>query len=314
MKHKAAKYLMMTAIAIVLSAPASAATLKSESSVKGDVVTVGDVFDGAGDAAGKYLAPAPVDGKSLVLTTTDLVRISSAFKLDWAPSGHDSLIVRRAVQGLAHDDVANAVKKEISRTLAGHVVDVEMPGFQGDIHLPYDVEASFDVKNLNVDRIKGRFSAVIAAPAGADKPVMTKEVSGRLFEMVELPVLKNNLRNGDVISEHDLDFVTVRSADVAQNAITDKNALIGQMPRRVLGAMKPLMQNDIESPVLVKKGETVNVVLKNGALMLTMKAQAAQSGAEGETVRIVNTTSKKTLDAVVTGPQMVTIELASNAL
>lgn len=314
MKRSTTNILMASALALIISTPGFAATLKVAAPLKSDVITVGDVFDGAGDMAGRYLAPAPADGKAFVLTTQDLARISKAFNLGWAPTGHESLVLRRPTQGIAHDDVVRALQQEISRLADGHRVDLDMPGFRGDMRLPHDVEASFDLKNVKVDRSKNKFTATMSVPAGSSAPFATKEISGRLYEMVELPVLKTSLRSGDVVSEHDLDYIMVRSTDLALNTIVDKNDLIGQTPRRTLPAMKALMENDMESPVLVKKGETVNVVLKNGSLVLTMKAQATQSGAEGETVRIVNTTSKKTLDAVVTGPQMVTIELASNAL
>ena len=67
------------------------------------------------------------------------------------------------------------------------------------------------------------------------------------------------------------------------------------------------MAGDVAAPQVVKKGDTVTVTLKTNALNLTMQGRALQNGAEGDTVRIINTASNRTVDAIVTGPQTVTV-------
>ena len=56
-----------------------------------------------------------------------------------------------------------------------------------------------------------------------------------------------------------------------------------------------------------KKGDLVIMVLKKGALNLTTKGKALDNGAKGDMVRILNTNSRQTIEAQVTGPQKVTI-------
>ena len=52
----------------------------------------------------------------------------------------------------------------------------------------------------------------------------------------------------------------------------------------------------------VRRGETVTLVYQAPGMSLTMRARALEDGAIGQPVRLMNTSSNRTIDAVVTGP------------
>ncbi|MBY0563437.1 MAG: flagella basal body P-ring formation protein FlgA [Hyphomonadaceae bacterium] len=52
----------------------------------------------------------------------------------------------------------------------------------------------------------------------------------------------------------------------------------------------------------IRRGELVSLSYEAPGMMLTMRARALEDGAVGQTVRLVNTASNRTIDAVVTGP------------
>lgn len=52
----------------------------------------------------------------------------------------------------------------------------------------------------------------------------------------------------------------------------------------------------------VRRGETVNLVYEMPGMSLSMRARALEDGAVGQSVRFLNTSSNRTIDAVVTGP------------
>lgn len=69
----------------IATAFAEPVTLKARVEASGAAITLGDVFDGAGDAAGRAIAPAPPPGQIASLSAPLLAAAASAAGLDWAP-------------------------------------------------------------------------------------------------------------------------------------------------------------------------------------------------------------------------------------
>lgn len=58
----------------------------------------------------------------------------------------------------------------------------------------------------------------------------------------------------------------------------------------------------VAADAAVRRGESVTLVYQAPGLSLTMRARALEDAAVGESVRLLNTSSNRTVDAVVTGP------------
>ncbi len=56
------------------------------------------------------------------------------------------------------------------------------------------------------------------------------------------------------------------------------------------------------SEAAVRRGEMVTLVYAAPGMSLTMRARALEDGAVGQSVRFQNTSSNRTIDAIVTGP------------
>ena len=52
----------------------------------------------------------------------------------------------------------------------------------------------------------------------------------------------------------------------------------------------------------VRRGDFVNLVYEMPGMALNMRARALEDGAVGQAIRLLNTSSNRTIDAVVTGP------------
>jgi len=52
----------------------------------------------------------------------------------------------------------------------------------------------------------------------------------------------------------------------------------------------------------VRRGDFVNLVYEMSGMSLNMRARALEDGAVGQGIRLLNTSSNRTIDAVVTGP------------
>lgn len=302
---------LLTAVAMTacVFSHAFAATPKTESTILHDKITLGDVFDGVTDNADYYLAPAPAMGQSVTLGASDLVRISDAFKLGWSPvTKMEQVVVRRASSEIDRFDIQAALQEKISEEMKGQKFDMELSDRAISFRIPEGAEKNVDVDSLSLDAAKGEFKAVVSVKN------VKKEVKGKLYPIHQLPVLRDPLRQGDVIGASDIEYIDIRASDVTPTMVVDAQKLIGLTPRRGIPALKPIVAGDVQQPMVVKKGELVTMTLKSNIISLTAQGKALDNGAAGDVIRVMNTASKQVIDAVITGPQTVNVKAPSNAL
>lgn len=215
-------------IALFLASPAlagTAVTLKADIADADGVVTLGEIFEGAG-AAGRTPV-ASRTGASVMLSATAIQAAGRRAGLDWANAeGLRQIVVRSSA-------ATNA--------------------------------------------------AAPAARANVDVLTWTR-----------------NIAAGDVVQPQDLVWAKVAVAPA--DAATDPDAVVGQAARRTLRAGAAVAGRDVAAPQVVKANEIVTLTFDEGGITLTLQAKALSGGGVGETINALNVTSKKTLQAVVSGP------------
>jgi flagella basal body P-ring formation protein FlgA len=147
---------------------------------------------------------------------------------------------------------------------------------------------------------------VVVAPS-AEKPLKRLNLSGRIDPLVAVPVLKNTLRNGDIIGALDIDYIDIAETHLANGAILDEKDIVNMTPRRLVQAGKPIISNELEPPKMVERGDLVTLVFANGPMTLTVKGKSLQAGSLGDTIRVSNVESNKNLQGIVTAHREVTI-------
>jgi flagella basal body P-ring formation protein FlgA len=282
---------------------------KSNVILTSDVLTVGDVFDGVSAGADHVLSPAPALGKTMVLGTRDLTRISNAFNLGWeAPPTGMSVTVRRNANVIDRYQIEAALQEKLMNDLPGQKFEFELQDKNLSMNLPQDNISEPVIDYLKVDLSKGEFRAVAAAGD------VKKDIGGKIHQLVEVPVLTKAMRSGDVISVNDIQYIDMRANAVSASTLVSTESLVGQTPRRGVPAMRPLAAGDLTAPVAVKKGEIVTMTLESGQMQLTAQGRALDNGAEGEVVRIMNTSSNQVIEGVVKGLRTVSVGAPTAAL
>lgn len=117
---------------------------------------------------------------------------------------------------------------------------------------------------------------------------------------VDVLTWARNLQAGEVVQPQDLVWGKVAAAPA--DAPSDADAVIGMAARRPLRAGAVVAQRDVSRPQVIKPGEMVTVVFSSDGVTLSLTGKALNAAAVGETLNVQNTASKKTIQAVVTGP------------
>lgn len=296
------------AVALVAGAKSAlAASLRNEGIITGEYIRLGDIFDGVKNAD-YVLGPAPEPGKDMILNSRTLYKISTALNVGWTPSSTaEQIVLRREATIIRQDQISEFLKNAIK----DHGVDtsfyVEYLHAPSDLVLSAAAPGTMDITALSVDPQTDQFKATIVAPS-ANNPEKQINVSGRLERLIPVPVLMNSLKNGDIISSRDIDWIEIPKNKIANGTILDEKDIVNLTPRRSIFGGKPIIGNELERPKLVSRGGPITLIFANGPMVLTTKGKSLQDGAVGDVVRVSNTDSSKNLQGTVTGDREVTIQ------
>ncbi|WP_376875662.1 flagellar basal body P-ring formation chaperone FlgA [Albirhodobacter sp. R86504] len=107
----------------------------------------------------------------------------------------------------------------------------------------------------------------------------------------------------EVISAEDLRVAEGES----QSLISDLQDAIGMEARVTLYANRPIRPQDITEPAAIERNQTVEMVYSRGLLNISAEGRSLDRAAIGETVRVMNMSSRATVSARVTAPGRVQV-------
>ena len=146
------------------------------------------------------------------------------------------------------------------------------------------------------------------APTGSAASASTAAPRGN----VDVLTWARSIPVGEVIQPEDL--VWGKAAMAPADAPNDPDAVVGQAARRALRAGAVVAGRDVSAPMVIKANEIVTLTYDNQGVSLALQAKALTGGAVGEMINVQNVTSKKTVQAVVTGPGQAAVGPAAEEL
>ena len=296
---------------VAATARAEPVTLNGSVAVSGSYVRLGDLFRNTGDKTDVVVAYAPAPGKQAIFDAGWLYRVAQKNRLSWRPpTPRDRAVVRRDSYVVTRQEIEEQILNLLREQ--GEIGDMQvfLSNRSLRLHVADDISTTVGIEDLALDRRTNRFSALVVAPAG-DPAARRVRVTGRVFEMAEVPVLGRRLLADTVIREDDIQWIKMRADKIQRDTVTDPKDLIGLETTRSLRDGKPIRVSQVRRPVLVTKGSLVIMMLKGPTMLLTARGRAQESGSKGDVIGITNTQSKQLVEAVVTGPGTVAVRSAN---
>jgi len=292
----------------ILSAPAAAAEtqsprprLKAEAVVTSDIVRIGDLVDNAGIVAQVPIFRAPDLGYSGTVSAEaviEAVRPHALIGLD--TGGIDTVVVTRASRVIEPQAIESAVASALATRFAlGPVDDLALTFDRAlrPVHVEPDVKGDPRVAHAIYDARSGRFDATVDIPGRG-----ALRLTGRAQQMVEVATLARAVARGEVIKHADVVMQRRPRAELSRDAVTDRDQAVGLAARNALQAGHFLRSIDLMKPEIVQRNETVMLIYEVPGITLTARGKALDSGAEGDTIPVLNEQSRRTIQAVVIGP------------
>ena len=139
----------------------------------------------------------------------------------------------------------------------------------------------------------------VVVQGGGEQSRLTDNVgeAQALTEADEIAVLARTVRRGEEISASDVIWID-RPINAPSAAVTEADNLIGMTAKRTIQAEQPIRPTDVEPTPAVRRGELVTLIYEAGGLRLAMRGRALANAAPGELVKVVNTQSNRTVEAI----------------
>jgi flagellar basal body P-ring formation protein FlgA len=286
--------------------------LRPSVTVTGDVVRIGDVIDNAGTAAQIAIYRAPDLGTTGSLQTSQVLATLRNYQV----IGVDTRDIREvSVTRLSRTLSQQEVEQQITRSLEhrsglGDAANISIT-FDRDLRtLQLDSSNTGDMQAVSTryDARSGRFDVMFEiANAGGSAPTRLR-FTGTAIETVEAAILARGVERNEVLKSSDVVIERRPKAEVGTDAVRRDRA-VGMQTRKAMRSGQVLRMADIAKPDLVQHDQNVTLIYATNGLYLTMRAKAVDSGSEGDSVTVINTQSKRTVQGVVTGPGQVTVSV-----
>ncbi|UFW46913.1 MULTISPECIES: flagellar basal body P-ring formation chaperone FlgA [Bradyrhizobium] len=308
---------------LMLALPAQAADdviaapmLRASVTVTSDVVRVGDLIDNAGSAALIPVYRSPDLGTTGALPVAQVLSVLRAKQVIGVMTGDIKEVqVTRLARTLANKDLEIAVASALERRFGlGDAANIAVTFDRGvsDMRLDASNTGALQPVATRYDARSGRFDIAFEV-SNDSNPTPTKlRFTGTAIETVEVAVLTRDIDRADLLKSSDISLERRPKAEVTGEPAS-RERTIGMQLRRPMRAGTPIHVADIVKPDFVQRDQSVTVIYQVPGIYLTTRGKAIESGAEGDTVSVLNLQTKRTLTGVVTGRGQVTVQGASQS-
>jgi flagella basal body P-ring formation protein FlgA len=293
----------------VLTAPA----LRANVTVSGDVVRIGDVVDNAGAASQIAIYRAPDLGTTGSLRTSQVLEALRSHQVIGVDTRNlTEISVTRSARIVTTSDIEMQVARALERR--GNLGDAANLAVTFDRDLreialdPANVGAMKPVA-VRLDTRSGRFD--ITFEIANDAAPTRLRFTGVAIETVETTTLTRNVERNEILRASDLVIERRPKTEVGNDAVSRDRAT-GMQARKAMRAGQVLKLADLAKTELVTREQNITLVYEVPGIYLTGRGKALDNGGEGDTISVLNTQSKRTVQAVVTGPGQAAIVVVSS--
>lgn len=298
--------------------PAAAMTIGvvEQSTIDRDQVLVGDLFTVDNpELAARPVGDAPAPGSTNTYDVSALRRVAKAYDIAWIPSRLDTkAVVKRDATEITNKQLLEVVRTglaEQTKAISANADSIEilLDRRTLNVQLPASVKRPIaSLVDVSFNPTDYRFKSTLMVEGdGLSQPLMLP-VTGRAMPLLNVPVLLRDVNKGDVITDADIESVPVQASKLGSDMITQTTDVLGKEARRDLQPGQVLRVNDLRAQQLVKRGGTVTMIIERGPLRVSTRGRALSDAGVGETVRVLNIQSNRTIEGIVTTDGSVAIQ------
>jgi flagella basal body P-ring formation protein FlgA len=302
-----------TVAALTIDTP----TLRQHVTVDSDLVRIGDLVENAGAAADVPVFRSPDLGETgavPVKRIVDALRPHAVIGLNTA--GISEVAVTRASRAIPPQEVEARIIQALvaqNKLRDPRNVDLVLDRELRTIHVDPAVTGELLAARVSFEPRSGRFDIGFELPRGAVSRNASIRVTGTAIETADSVTLLRSLARGEILRSSDVVLEKRPRRAVGGDSVGSLGQAVGRAARQPLRAGQMLRQSDLTKPELVQRNDTVLIVYEAPGITLTLRGKAIDGGGEGDTIGVLNLQSKRTIQAVVSGPGRVVVSAPRTA-
>ena len=215
----------------------------------------------------------------------------------------------RPLEPLDQEEIIGRVVRE--NVSEGDVVTPDLLGEEIAIYVPtrsYEAGEVIRLEDLSIERqTQDASSKSIALWPEQTVIARTQLTPGSPIQVSDIEIAeriliaKTTIVNGQVITENLVESKLEAIKSFGSQALTKVDEIIGLEATRTIRAGQRLNASDFVAADLVRKNETVRLIIKRGALEIKVETIAMENGKIGEQVLLKNPDSGKEIRGIVIG-------------
>ena len=154
---------------------------------------------------------------------------------------------------------------------------------------------TYDVKTYYPrERFIGNVTLTVDLYVDEEK-VRTLSVTGRVEVYANVYHASRPLKQNEMISVADLEVHKMNITDAADRFATLPDQAENRRVLHNIGVHQPLELKDLDKPLVLKRGDPVKIVYEEPGLSVTAAGQANADAGVGDTLAVINVSSKRTI-------------------
>jgi flagella basal body P-ring formation protein FlgA len=300
---------LAVAFAATAAAQNAVPALRANVTVTGDIVRIGDLIENAGPAADVPIFRAPDLGTRGVVAADRVIEAAESHQLIGIDTrGLSEVVVARASRAITAQEISARIAQALEGQYGFGEARNILITFDRSVHtlnVESGASGELQVLTLAYDTRTARFDATLDLPSSAALRRQSTHFFGTAVETINAVTIERPLERGEVIKASDL--AIQRRPKAEGPAITAIDAVAGMAARHPLRPGQALYEADLMKPMIVQRNDTVSIIFEAPGLTLTLRGQAQDAGALGDTIGVLNVQSKRVVQGIITGPGRVQI-------
>jgi flagella basal body P-ring formation protein FlgA len=208
----------------------------------------------------------------------------------------DKIIVVRQSTQISQEWVEEIFRKFILENSPWNQQDISVQRvhFSGGPLIPTG-KLTYDIRPYySKERFVGNVTAIVDLYVDEEK-VRSLDVVGKVEVYANVYHASRPLKQNEMLSAADLEVHKVNITEFVDRFATHPDQAENRRVLRNIGMHQPLELKDLDKPLVLKRGDPVNIVYEQPGLSVTAKGQANGDAGVGDTLAVVNVSSNKTI-------------------
>jgi flagellar basal body P-ring formation protein FlgA len=195
------------------------------------------------------------------------------------------------------ETVVSFIKANVSQKISAQDFNIILENWTDAWEKENTIDATLTANELSLQNDQRRFTIHVNGLKGGSKKLM-----GKIEWLTEVPTLNRPIGPDEIIQESDIVMQKVDADRLTATQIKNIPDLIGKTAKNaMLKAGAPLNKSEIQSPLVIKKGNIVTITYKKGNLRISTQGVAEKDGYADEMIpfETQNGSSEKRLKKII---------------